>query len=135
MGMKMVMVVINASILTGLDACKTPTRLCGGLRSYQTERYSACQRNNGHSRIAGPCCYGNFKMVITVLLIAVSQATVARLTELRKVLASTGNIKFIFCFFFYKKTKCTHTHTHTHTHTYTHINLPLPIILHFLSAT
>jgi len=35
MGMKMVLVVINASILTGLDACKTPTRLCGGLRSYQ----------------------------------------------------------------------------------------------------
>jgi len=71
----MVLVVINASILTGLDACKTPTRLCGGLKSYQTERYSC---NNGHSRIAGPYFYGNFKMVITVLLIAVSQATVVQ---------------------------------------------------------
>jgi len=44
MGMKMVLVV-NASILTGLDACKTPTRLCRSLKSYQAERYFACKCN------------------------------------------------------------------------------------------
>lgn len=66
MDMKMVPVVINASILTGLDARKTPTRLCSGLRSYrQRNTYSICKRSNGHSRIAGLCSCGNLKMIIT----------------------------------------------------------------------
>lgn len=43
MDMEMVPVVINASILTSLDARKTPTHLCSGLRSYkQRNTYSIC---------------------------------------------------------------------------------------------
>lgn len=71
MDMKMVPVVINANILTGLDARKTPTRLCGGLRSYRRRNtYSACKRSNGYFRIAGLSSCGNPKIIITVSLVA-----------------------------------------------------------------
>lgn len=71
MDMKMIPVVVNASILTGLDARKTPTRLCDDLRSYRRrDTYSVGKRRDGHSRIAGPCFCGNPKIFITVLLLA-----------------------------------------------------------------
>ncbi|CAL1682289.1 unnamed protein product [Lasius platythorax] len=40
MDMKMIPVVINASILTGSVARKTPTRVCGSLRSYSHSKLS-----------------------------------------------------------------------------------------------